>query len=310
MSYVEPMVRISYGGVVPDAFFDNSQSCRWGSLPIGKDEFAFGTEKYVKFTRGMFGSRGTVTASGKEAHYENAHKLMRQVLELAHARGIRMAMGFEFGIIPPEYFSVNPSGDSFYWRGEAGLIPNPCKPMSAGIHRAAVEDIIDSYPGIDYVWLWLSEHSFMGVNPDHALGDPAFRKLYDENAHYFSKDMSVSEKILGVWSLEYIRQTMEILSEHGSEARIIIGGWGGGKETSGPRDVASFRISCRYRKDKGCNRHTMVRRRPSVMALPASCCNDAGTDTPCGRRWNPGSSRYPLENVGDQIQFQDICRMF
>ena len=32
---------------------------------------------------------------------------MRDVLKMAHERGIRMAMGFEFGVIPPEYFSLN-----------------------------------------------------------------------------------------------------------------------------------------------------------------------------------------------------------
>ena len=39
-------------------------------------------------------------------------------MKMAHERGIRMAMGFEFGVIPPEYFSLNVAGDCFYWAGE------------------------------------------------------------------------------------------------------------------------------------------------------------------------------------------------
>ena len=38
---------------------------------------------------------------------------MRDVLSMAHERGIRMAMGFEFGVIPPEYFSFECSGRLF-----------------------------------------------------------------------------------------------------------------------------------------------------------------------------------------------------
>ena len=32
-------------------------------------------------------------------------------------------MGFEFGVIPPEYFSLNVAGDCFYWPGESNMIP-------------------------------------------------------------------------------------------------------------------------------------------------------------------------------------------
>ena len=48
---------------------------------------------------------------------------MRDVLKMAHERGIRMAMGFEFGVIPPEYFSLNVAGDCFYWAGESNYDP-------------------------------------------------------------------------------------------------------------------------------------------------------------------------------------------
>ena len=74
---------------------------------------------------------------------------MRDVLKMAHERGIRMAMGFEFGVIPPEYFSLNVAGDCFYWAGESNMIPNPKSQIAAEIHYAAIDDILNTYPDID-----------------------------------------------------------------------------------------------------------------------------------------------------------------
>lgn len=226
--YVEPMIKISYDNIVPNAFFDNSTTARWGSLPIAKNDFAYGSESFIPFYNGKFGNKGSATSTTAEEHYRSGHKLMNEVLDMAHERGIKMAMGFEFGIIPPEYFSLYSPEGRFFWLGEAGMIPNPCNATSIGIHYAAVDDIIDSYPGIDYIWLWLSEHSFMGVNLEHALADPAFKVKYDEYGKYF--DGSDQAKFLGAWSMEYINLTERRLRERGSDAKIIIGGWGGGNQ--------------------------------------------------------------------------------
>ena len=228
-TYVEPMIKIEYSNVLPDAFFDNSATARWGALPIEKSGFAYGSEKYIDFRKGRFGSDATTVPGSVSEHYEAAHSLMKQVMDMAHKRGIKMAMGFEFGIIPPEFFSLYSPEGRFFWLGEAGMIPNPCNPTSIGIHFAAVDDIIESYPGIDYIWLWLSEHSFMGVNLEQALQDPKFKEVYDSDSKYFS-DGSDQVKFLGAWSLEYIRLTQRRLKEKGSDAKIIIGGWGGGNQ--------------------------------------------------------------------------------
>lgn len=78
---------------------------------------------------------------------------MRDVLRMAHDRDIEMAMGFEFGVVPPEYFSLYAAGSCFFWLGAGNMVPNPCHPTSVELHRAALDDLLENYPDIDYVWL-------------------------------------------------------------------------------------------------------------------------------------------------------------
>ena len=49
------------------------------------------------------------------------------------------------------------------------MIPNPKSQIAAEIHYAAIDDILNTYPDIDYIWMWLNEHSFMGVDVQKAL---------------------------------------------------------------------------------------------------------------------------------------------
>lgn len=234
-SYVEPMIRISYKGIVPRAMLDNSLGCRWGALPMPVSEFAFGSQKALDLPKRAeaFGSNCSVLSKSDEEHYRRTQQLMQRVLKMAHERGIRMAMGFEFGVVPPEYFSLYTAGECFFWLGAGNMIPNPCHPTSIELHRAALDNLLDTYPEIDYIWLWLNEHSFLGVVFEQALGDPSFAKLFLENAQYFEEATSDGERFVGVWALQYIRQTIDYLRSRGSDARLIIGGWGGGGQLPG-----------------------------------------------------------------------------
>ena len=127
ITYVEPMIKIAYSHITPQAYFDNSLTARWGSIPLSVQDFPYISANVLDIpTRAKsFGSNSSVLSKTTEEHYRSAQKLMQKVLKMAHDRGIAMAMGFEFGVIPPEYYSLNISGDSFYWRGSANMIPNP-----------------------------------------------------------------------------------------------------------------------------------------------------------------------------------------
>lgn len=234
-TYVEPMVRISYRGIVPQAMLDNSLSCRWGALPLRLKEFAFGSQRALDVPRGAeaFGSDCSLISKTPDEHYRNTQRLMRDVLRMAHDRDIEMAMGFEFGVVPPEYFSLYAAGSCFFWLGAGNMVPNPCHPTSVELHRAALDDLLENYPDIDYVWLWLNEHSFLGVVVEQALGDPAFAEVFRRESGHFEEAQSDSERFVGVWSLEYIRRTLDHLRQKGSRAKLIIGGGGGGGQLPG-----------------------------------------------------------------------------
>ena len=58
---------------------------------------------------------------------------MRKVLQMAHALGIQMALGFEFGIHPPELATIVPP-DS---RIGGAMLPDPTHPANIEILHAA-----------------------------------------------------------------------------------------------------------------------------------------------------------------------------
>jgi hypothetical protein len=230
--YVEPMIKIQYKNITPLAFFDNSLTERWGYSPMKISEFAFQTSRIFPSVKPFdaFGANCSIQAVTNDERYKRAQELMKQVLEEAHKRGIQFAIGFEFGVHPPEYYSLS-TGSDFYWPGTSGMIPNPTHYESIEILHSTLDDIIVNYPGIDYIWLWLNEHSFMGVNTSIALSSPSFKAVYDKNQEFFNeRGTDISTKFIGVWALEYVKQATHYLEAKGCKAKIIIGGWGGGNQ--------------------------------------------------------------------------------
>ena len=126
--YVEPMLRLEYRQVVPEASLDTSLTARWGYRPLAISEFAFGTGRVFPQGEGTgaFGARCAVRARDKEDRYRGCQDLMRQVIAMAHARGIQVGMGFEFGIHPPEFASIVPPESGI--RG--AMVPDPTHPAS------------------------------------------------------------------------------------------------------------------------------------------------------------------------------------
>lgn len=228
-TYVEPMIRIAYKNVLPEAFFDNSMTARWGYAPRRIEDFAFGTARAFAETTGAFGAACAVRAVTNDDRYKRAQALMRQVMAMAHARGMQTAMGFEFGVHPPEFFSITEEGS--FWEGTGSMIPNPAHDQSLEILYATIDDLITSYPDLDYVWLWLNEHSFFGLDPDRALRDPGFKALFDRDAALFTgPGIDTRQQVTGVWSLAYLRRAYDHLRAVAPDKRMIIGGWGGSNQ--------------------------------------------------------------------------------
>ncbi|MBO9636177.1 MAG: hypothetical protein J7578_23945, partial [Chitinophagaceae bacterium] len=231
--YVEPMIRFQYRGLTPAACFDNSLTSRWAYLPMKVKDFAFGTSAAFKLPKGAeaFGADCSILSRNTEEQYKASQQLMQQVLKMAHERKMKFAMGFEFGVLPPEFFSLQDGQSGFYWPGEANMIPNPAHPLSIQLLYAAIDDILATYQGIDHIWLWLNEHSFMGADIHRALQDSAFRKLYDNNVHLFNEaGADEKTKFIGVWSLQYMRLAKDYLARKAPQVQLMLGGWGGGNQ--------------------------------------------------------------------------------
>jgi len=223
--YVEPLIRIRYRDVVPEASLDTSLTARWGYRPLPVRDFAFETGRLFSLPAGAeaFGSDGAVTGRTNEERYRNAQTLMRQVVEMAHARGIQVAMGFEFGVHPPELASIVPPES----RIAGAMLPDPTHPANIEILHATLDDLLSAYPGLDWVWLWLHEHS-MFVAPPRLSG--RFAAFYEREKASFSDAPNEHDVFTGIWSLVQIRQAWEYLAKHSPGTRLAIGGWGGGPQ--------------------------------------------------------------------------------
>lgn len=227
-NYVEPMVKISYKNVLPEAGFDHSGTARWGYLPMKVGDFAFGTGKLISLPGDSeyFGAGCAILARTNEERYELAQDLMKKVLAMAHERQIQMAMGFEFGVAPPEYASIRTRSD-MYWLGHGSIVYNPFDPDAAGILYATIDNILETYEGIDWIYLWLNEHCMFGIDPQIALRNKQMNDYYHLNSKYYeSEGVDENLKFLGVWAQAYILKAYSYIKEKAPSTRIVIGGWG------------------------------------------------------------------------------------
>jgi hypothetical protein len=231
-AYVEPMIKISYKNILPDARFDNSMTARWGYVPMKVKDFAFGTASVFKLPVGAeaFGADCSILSKTVEQQYNSSQKLMTHVFEMAHARKMQVAMGFEFGVLPPEYFSLT-AGDSFFWPGEANMVPNPTHPLAIQLFYKTIDNILETYKGVDWIWLWLNEHSFMGIDIKQALRDPSFKELYQKESPLFTEAGDDEKaRFIGVWSLQYMRLAINYIHAKRPNVKVMLGGWGGGNQ--------------------------------------------------------------------------------
>jgi len=229
VTYVEPMIKIEYKNIIPDAYLDNSETARWGYEPLSISDFAFNTAKLYPRKGTPFGADCSVLSKNKAEHYRRTQALMRKVVTMAHDRGMQVAMGFEFGVHPPEFFSL--MEDGLYWEGTGTLVPNPTHYQSIEILYAAIDNLLATYPEIDWIWLWLNEHSFFGFDADMALKNDKFKKVYDDNSPLFEESCTTTkQKLIGVWSLTYIKLAYEHIMKVAPRKKIVLGGWGGSEQ--------------------------------------------------------------------------------
>lgn len=225
VTYVEPMIRMPYRDVLPEARLDTSLTARWGYRPLRVADFAFGTSRLFPLPPGAeaFGADCAVTARSNEEHYRQAQALMGRVIEMAHARGLQVAMGFEFGVHPPELASLVPP-DSLI---SGALLPDPTHPANCEILHTALDDILRAYPRVDWIWLWLHEHSMFVATPKLS---GRFAEFCEREKVHFADAPSEHDKFTGLWALAYLRQAHAYLAQRSPATRLVLGGWGGGPQ--------------------------------------------------------------------------------
>ncbi len=221
--YVEPMIRIEYRNVVPLTGFDTSVTARWGYRPLEIKDFAFNTGQLFPAGLSVYGADYAIQAQTNEQRYQLAQQLLRRVLEMSHERSIQFAMGFEFGIHPPEFASIVPPES---WIRGANL-PDPTHASSIEILYNTINNILTAYPGIDYIWLWLHEHTMFVGQPQMS---GAFRESFDKSTSLFTDANHPGAAFTGVWSLEYITNAYNYIKHQAPQVKVIIGGWGGGNQ--------------------------------------------------------------------------------
>jgi len=227
-NYVEPMVKIQYKNVLPEAGFDHSGTARWGYLPMKVKDFAFGTDKLFSLPGNAeyFGADCALQSRTNEERYDKAQALMKKVLEMAHEREMEMAMGFEFGVAPPEYASIRTRSD-MYWLGNGSIVYNPFDPDAVGILYATIDDILETYKGIDWIFLWLNEHCMFGIDPETALKNERMKAYFQENEKFYeSEEVDENMKFLGVWAQAYIQKAYDYIKKKAPGTKVVIGGWG------------------------------------------------------------------------------------
>jgi len=217
VNYVEPLIRVEYRGVLPQAELDTSITARWGYRPLTTDQFLYGTKKWFK--KKVFGADCALDAKDQEDRYRRAQELMKRVMDYAHKKGIKFCLGFEFGVYPPEFYSIIPPDAML----ANPYLPDPTHSANIELLNLYIDDLLQAYPGIDYIWFWLEEM----FNPSEGFAfSKEFEKFYNANMDRFSYLDDKTSQFYGVWSLAYIQKAYEILKRKAPNVRMAIGGWG------------------------------------------------------------------------------------
>jgi hypothetical protein len=196
--WVESFLSFEYAGAGHLAYTDTSATNRWGYLPERTSRFGMGAPDF--FAEEVFGSEATTRARSCWEDEEFAQKLWGEAFQYAKQLGIRTGVGFEPYQIPDEIYRATPP-EAHYASGDP-KIPGPrIDPESVAakdILEARLGRLLETYPTLDYVWLW-----------------------EDEGMNWASQKQNVP------LSVTPFKQAYDFLKRHAPEKRLVISGWGG-----------------------------------------------------------------------------------
>jgi len=193
--WAESYLSFEFAGAGHLAYLDNTASNRWGYLPERTSRYGMGSAQY--FDGEVFGSDATRFGRNPWEIAENTQKLLKNGLSYAKKLGIRTGVGFEPYQIPDEIYRALPP--------EARLEDSKARPRfdpssytGRKLLEARLDNLLTSYPDVDYIWLW-----------------------EDEGANWDSRKEGVPLPATA------FQLTHDYLRRHAPGKRLVISGWGG-----------------------------------------------------------------------------------
>ncbi len=217
--YVEPFIRVSWMGVEPQAQFDTTDTARWGYVPRRPRDFTAETQAWFE-DGDVFGSDLVAGVAERGSHYVRAASMLRRLIDYAHERGIRIALGFEPGIVPPEIHSVLPVQARL-----DNLVLDPCHPASREILHDTIAYIAEQYPQLDYVVLWQHEHA--GLTHHIPRPNTPFAEFCRQHESGFAYLGDQARRMDGCWALATFGQAYSDVKRLLPQAKVVLAGWGG-----------------------------------------------------------------------------------
>lgn len=197
----EPFLSFSYRGINHNAYLDTTQTARWGYQPMRTSEFAYGTDQV--FASEIFGADAAIEATGELDAAVRGKALLSEALAYAKERGLRICLGFEPAAVPEEILNALPANAKRSrrgWEGATQHVLDLTTVVAKDILRLRLDDLLETYPMVDAIWLWQNE-------------DAAWTTQHS-TAETFAFDAS------------YLRAAYDYLGERAPDVKLVVSGWG------------------------------------------------------------------------------------
>ena len=194
----ESYLSFEFAGVSHLGYLDNSASQRWGYLPERTSRYGMGGAQF--FSDEVFGSDATVLGRNIFEIAERTKGLLARSLSYAKQLGMSTGIGFEpyqlpeatLRALPPE---IKPKADKPF-PGKAKFDVESF--TSRRLLEARLDELLNAYPDVDYVWLW-----------------------EDEQMNWESRKTGVP------LSVTPFQQAYNFLKRNAPRKRMVLSGWGG-----------------------------------------------------------------------------------
>lgn len=198
--WAESFLSFEYAGVGQLAYLDNTASNRWGYIPQRISRLGMGAPQF--FAGEVFGADATIYSRSPWEIAERTKAALGKALKYANRFGIATGVGFEPYSIPDEIFRALPPEvrakpeEKHKYPGGARFDIESV--IARKMLEARLANLLESYPDVDYVWLW-----------------------EDENMNWESRKTGVP------LSATPFLQAHDFLRRHAPKKRLVLSGWGG-----------------------------------------------------------------------------------